>query len=483
MDHRQAADLWKIFRSQAHLPVGVGPYPTGMLPPVPGFVPGPWPGSGPFPGVPYLPPLPPDLSRTRSIYKPPMFGPGTEFKRIVEQELGIQIPGCSACTNTLRKMNSLGVDGCRQKREELLEELRKNSQKVDWMKRLLAVPKAVQSGLALKVNWLDPLPDLLDLAIERAEQNRSTQQIQPPLRTEQTSETPVYFVSTAQLVTDVWRLIAELPPDLSAIVGVARSGLLPATLIAQALHLPLWIVRSKSEEVVPAESGWRLQETDQLEADKPVLLVDDTSMSGRSLLQAETLARRQFPKVLTAVIYRHPKSTFYPDFQVHDLGWPHLLEWNAFNSIISECSATDLDGIICQDCPSTMDDDGEKYLEFLRTAKPKYLMRRNRVPMIVTARLEKYRAETMAWLERYGVQCEELVMLPCQTLEERRQRDISAFKAEHFQRFMQRKIPLLPHIFWESDPVQAERIAWISQGLVVCPAISQIYDRRPERNP
>ena len=48
------------------------------------------------------------------------------------------------------------------------------------------------------------------------------------------------FISTTQLITGALRLVPRLPPDLSAVVGVARSGLLPATALATALHLPLY---------------------------------------------------------------------------------------------------------------------------------------------------------------------------------------------------------------------------------------------------
>jgi hypothetical protein len=48
------------------------------------------------------------------------------------------------------------------------------------------------------------------------------------------------FVTTAQLIADTQRLVSRLPRDFDAVVSVARSGLLPATVAATELHLLLY---------------------------------------------------------------------------------------------------------------------------------------------------------------------------------------------------------------------------------------------------
>lgn len=58
-------------------------------------------------------------------------------------------------------------------------------------------------------------------------------------------QAPVYrprprFISTTQLVPDALRLLSQLPPERSAVMGIALSGILPASTLATALHVPLY---------------------------------------------------------------------------------------------------------------------------------------------------------------------------------------------------------------------------------------------------
>lgn len=68
----------------------------------------------------------------------------------------------------IAKMNHWGVDGCREHRDEIIEHLRKAYKQTSTPELLAATAKAVTSGLAFKLNPLDPLGSLVDLAIERA---------------------------------------------------------------------------------------------------------------------------------------------------------------------------------------------------------------------------------------------------------------------------------------------------------------------------
>lgn len=56
-------------------------------------------------------------------------------------------------------------------------------------------------------------------------------------------QTTPRFITTSQLWEDATRLASLLPAETSRIVGVARSGLNVATMIAMLLHRPLSIVR------------------------------------------------------------------------------------------------------------------------------------------------------------------------------------------------------------------------------------------------
>lgn len=100
-------------------------------------------------------------------------GAGDELTRLVKQ-LGIaKTRGCG-CAEMAREMNALGIEGCRAKRDELAARLRAKSKEYAWTDWASAAANAAVIGLALRLNWSDPFPGLIDLAIE------STTRIGPP---------------------------------------------------------------------------------------------------------------------------------------------------------------------------------------------------------------------------------------------------------------------------------------------------------------
>jgi adenine/guanine phosphoribosyltransferase-like PRPP-binding protein len=286
------------------------------------------------------------------------------------------------------------------------------------------------------------------------------------------------WVSLRQLAHDVQLLASALPSDITAIVGVARSGITPASMVASLLHLPLLSIRQTLNDVIEVGNGWRLGGSSHIEAtrDGKVAIIDDTVMTGNSLRAIAALVKQRFPRSVTAAVYVNPLAKRKPDIWVHDLGWPHILEWNVFNSVLSPNVAVDFDGILCHDCPHGSDDDGERYLDFIRYAKPLYVPRKVPIPLIVTARIEKYRAETEAWLRRHRINFHKLVMHPAATLAERNRDDIAAYKAKHFEEWAKSHRALPPPLmFIESDDWQARRISQLTGRMTVCPATESIY--------
>ncbi len=281
------------------------------------------------------------------------------------------------------------------------------------------------------------------------------------------------FVTTARLMEDAKRLASKLPANTSLVIGVARSGLSVASLVAMLLHRPLAIVRQSSNDLIDGGKGWRL--TGNTTCDGPVVVIDDTVLTGNSFKHVMPIVRRRYPQAIAAAVYVNPTARLKPDLWVRDLPWPHLLEWNLWNSIISPHCATDLDGVLCHECPPQEDDDGQRYEQFVKTVQPLYLTRRVTIPMIVTARIEKYRPPTEEWLRRYGVSYDELVMGPWKSKAERDRSDVALWKAEHYRRFLQRRHALKPPLFIESCSRQAARIAQAAGGFVLCPAVARVF--------
>ena len=284
------------------------------------------------------------------------------------------------------------------------------------------------------------------------------------------------FVTSAQFQEDIKLLIGKIPSDVTAIAGVARSGLSAATMISMYLHLPMITIRQTLNDIVPTGNGWRLGGSKHVDPKGKILVVDDTVMTGNSLKAIAPLVQSQLGNAIYAAVYVNPLASRKPDIWAVDLGWPHLLEWNVFNSILSPSMAVDFDGILCRDCPPGSDDDGPRYLEFIRNAQPLYVPRRVPIPLIVTARIEKYRAETEEWLSRHGINWQRLVMHPAATLADRMRDDIPAYKAKHYKAWASKHRAMPgPIMFFESEDWQARRIAQLSKLMTVCPHTAGVY--------
>ena len=286
------------------------------------------------------------------------------------------------------------------------------------------------------------------------------------------------FLTVNDLANDAFKLCSMLPHDVEAIVGVARSGMTPANIVSTMLHKPLLAIRQTRNDVIEVGNGWRMGINNHIAADRSakVAIIDDTCMTGNSFRAIQPLVDKEFPNHVTASIYVNPLASKKPDIWVHELPWPHILEWNLFNSVLSPNCATDFDGVLCYDCAAWQDDDGHNYKSFIQNAVPKYLSRRSPIPLIVTARIEKYRQETEEWLRKHGVSWHKLVMHPAKTLADRRRDDIAAFKAKHYQRWAgSHPARPKPHMFIESEPAQAKRISELTGLVVTCPSNATVY--------
>jgi uncharacterized HAD superfamily protein len=147
---------------------------------------------------------------------------------------------------------------------------------------------------------------------------------------------------------------------------------------------------------------------------------------------------------------------------------PRIFEWNLMHHSELQSACLDIDGVLCLNPTEEENDDGEKYLRFLREATPLWLPT---VPVgcLVTSRLQKYRIETEQWLARHGVKYAELVMLNMESAEERRRTGCHGrFKGEVYR-------SKKSQFFIESDARQAHEIAQLAAKPVFCIADRQVY--------
>jgi hypothetical protein len=176
------------------------------------------------------------------------------------------------------------------------------------------------------------------------------------------------FVRYTDLVRDTLSLVGRLPQDVTAVAGIPRSGMLPATMLATSLHVPLYSLhKDEGLRAVGAGSRERLLPG----AGGTLLVVDDSVYHGTAI----RWARHQLTghnAIFAAVYTRRPKAT---ELHAVELSSPHLCEWNCFNNPIVSGSAADkrlrggiafdFDGVLCEN-PTA----GYKPTEWLPHAVP-----------------------------------------------------------------------------------------------------------------
>lgn len=99
----------------------------------------------------------------------PRRGPGWHLRQILKS-VGIEATeaGCG-CRSLAARMDRGGVQWCDRNAAEIVARLRENYAKLGWAARLKAAALSVGSGLAFRLDPLDPAPGLLAEAIRRAE--------------------------------------------------------------------------------------------------------------------------------------------------------------------------------------------------------------------------------------------------------------------------------------------------------------------------
>ena len=275
------------------------------------------------------------------------------------------------------------------------------------------------------------------------------------------------YITTAQLIRDCKNLL--LPQlaglKLKGIVGIPRSGMLPASMIAMWLNLPLYFLDPQNN-LLPMSAATKfggIRMLDYKDSNGKLLVVDDTIYAGTAM---NNIKSRLNEDAYFCSVYLRPASELKPDFYARELNAPHLLEWNLFNCVYIEHALLDFDGILSPNVPYEICIDEERYIEYIKNVKPfPHRIPKTRCKGIVTARLEKYRDITEWWLEKYGVNYGFLKMYPTEDEDKRDKNHVeeaSTFKAKIFSQSDAK-------FFIESEIAEAVRIGKKSGKFVICP--------------
>lgn len=251
------------------------------------------------------------------------------------------------------------------------------------------------------------------------------------------------------------------------VVGIPKSGIVPAVAMANILGLPFTTLYSAVRGDVP-EHGFRTVRAFPGWSEARILIVDDSVNNGNEVQRVKEIIKKSRLNAHIMAVYATTQGTKFVDSYVEILKHPRIFEWNLLNHSLSKQACFDMDGVLCVD-PSANDKKNEdNYLNFLENAKPLFIPKKN-IGYIVTSRLERYRKMTEIWLEKYGVLYDSLIMMQHFDAETRQKYSLHAiFKSEIFK-----KTNTL--YFVESSYSQAIVIARLAQKPCFCVHDMKMY--------
>lgn len=283
----------------------------------------------------------------------------------------------------------------------------------------------------------------------------------------------IHYRSYNDLISLVSSKMELIPRQIDLVVGIPRSGMIPAYLIAGILDCGVTDLHTfLCNDKIKGGHRYRNEEKNAYDYTN-ILILDDSINSGSSLEEVKLEIHKsnfsELDKLHYGVIYATPFSTHLVDFYFESIPNPRLFEWNIFNHKVLSNACFDLDGVLCHDVPETYNDDGEKYLEFITNVSP-LIQPRVKIDKIVTSRLEKYREATQNWLKKHHFDYNELIMLDLPDKNARKKWGKHGdYKAEVYKHSDN-------VLFFESSLEQALRIAEITTKPVFCVDTKQMIN-------
>jgi len=289
----------------------------------------------------------------------------------------------------------------------------------------------------------------------------------------------IYF-TYEDMCRDIRNNLTMIPRYVAGVLGMPRSGMLPATIIAEYLNVglstPDSVIAAGSVTKALLEHGHREM---RMDGPRVLLVVDDTCFHGNSM--ARTMKKLKHPAfagyefIFLAVYLEGPCEKFTPHVWLRDIREPAkrgplgyaVYEWNLFaHGNLTRRTLFDLDGVFCKEPPDERDE--EAYLQYIMNPVPLYIPTGGPIS-ICTYRLEKYRKETMDSLRNLGAQRVNLYMFPSHDYWERCNTAAS----------WQYKADMYKDDYWllfvESDDYPARKIHELTGKPVICIETNELY--------
>lgn len=276
------------------------------------------------------------------------------------------------------------------------------------------------------------------------------------------SEGSFNFVTYQTLSTIIQQNINKFR-KFDLIVGIPRSGMIPAYMIGFLLNKNVCSLNELSEGLFNKKFGYRNINEDFV---KNILILDDSILSGRAMADAKEIIRNtnleKHYKISYGAIFGTSQNYADVDICLQILNPPRIFQWNYLNHPNCKEWCYDIDGVLCEDPPEKVNDDGPLYLNYILNAPPLFIPK-YQIGALVSARLTKYQAATVQWANANNIRFKHIELLNLPNKNERiRQKAHTRTKIEFYLKHKEFKL------FIESNEKQAIEIAKATKKPVIC---------------
>lgn len=280
------------------------------------------------------------------------------------------------------------------------------------------------------------------------------------------------YITLDDLNNTIRKNLYKIPHDIDFVVGIPRSGMIVASIISELINVKLIDIDSFCNGCQPT-GGNRLSLLNKVVTNK-VLVVDDTSYSGKSMIEAKEKLKDFNYNFIYLCAYLEGSSKEV-DIYLQDVRQEAkegvngivLYEWNLFHHypFINQRMMFDMDGVLCVEPPDEHNE--AEYEEYIKKAIPLYVPT-VKIGAIVTYRLEKYRDITEQWLKDNGVIVTHLVMCKGESYKDRQMSSemMKAMIYAYASAFV---------LFVESNDYQAQEIHRLSGKPVLSIETNKLY--------
>jgi len=211
------------------------------------------------------------------------------------------------------------------------------------------------------------------------------------------------FYDYHSMVNVLHNAVLNIDQDFDVVVGIPRSGLLPASIIANMLNKSI----ASFEELQQGYAFYKGHKTSVLNS--KILLVDDYIYSGYSFDTYKNKIKRciDVNNIKTMAIYSATDGKV--DYVGKRINGRTIFEWNMLHKVYNFEVGFDLDGVLCNETNIAGNNNLKSYINAIKNAKP-FLIPSYTIPYIVTNRLEQFRDITENWLLENNVKFRQLIM-------------------------------------------------------------------------